>query len=157
MMQYDAAAAQCGLPRRRAMLDFRLVRHLWYFVAVAEEKHFGKAARRLGISQPPLSQQIQVLERALGVTLFDRSRKGAFLTREGSAIFNSAQSLLDHAQQVERAVRDAGRGASTTLVIGSIGTGLFDILPTVVRQARGRFPDLSVSIVEMHSADALPA
>ena len=135
-----------------AMLDFRLIRHLWYFVAVAEEKHFGKAARRLGISQPPLSQQIQILERALGVTLFERSRKGALLTREGMAIFRfRAIAARSCPAASSSAVRDAGRGASTTLVIGSIGTGLFEILPTVVRQAQRRFPDLSLSIVEMHS------
>ena len=139
------------------MLDFRLLRHLWYFLAVAEEKHFGKAARRLGISQPPLTQQIQILERALGVILFERSHKGALLTREGSAIFSSVQSLLDHARQVERAVRDASRGASTTLVIGSIGTGLFEILPPVVRAAKREFPGLSLSIVEMHSSNSLAA
>lgn len=136
------------------MLDFRLVRHLSYFVAVAEEKHFGKAARRLGISQPPLTQQIQVLERTLGVTLFERSRKGALLTREGTAILNSVQSLLEHAQRVERAVRDASRGTSTTLVIGSIGTGLFEILPPVMKEAKRQFPGLSLSIVEMHSSDS---
>lgn len=139
------------------MLDFRLLRHLWYFVAVAEEKHFGKAARRLGISQPPLSQQIQILEQALGVVLFERSRKGAVLTREGAAILNSVQGLLEHAQRLEHAVRDASRGSMSALAIGSIGTGLFEILPAVVKEAKRAFPELSLSIVEMHSSDALAA
>jgi DNA-binding transcriptional LysR family regulator len=139
------------------MLDFRLVRHLWYFVTVAEERHFGKAARRLGISQPPLTQQIQTLERVLGMTLLERSRKGVFLTREGSAIFNSVRSLLEHAGRVERAVRDASRGASSTLVVGSIGTGLFEILPRLIRLTRAQFPDVSVSVMELHSNDAVPA
>lgn len=139
------------------MIDFRLVRHLWYFVTVAEERHFGKAARRLGISQPPLTQQIQTLERVLGMTLFERSRKGVFLTREGSAIFDSVRSLLEHAERVERAVRDASRGASSTLVIGSIGTGLFEILPRLIRQTKAQFPELSLSAVELHSSEAVPA
>lgn len=139
------------------MIDFRLLRHLWYFVAVAEERHFGKAARRLGISQPPLSQQIRILEQSLGVTLFERSRKGVFLTREGAAILNSAQGLLEHAQRLEHAVRDAGAGCMSALTIGSIGTGLFEILPTVMKRAKRQFPELSLSIVEMHSSNALAA
>ncbi|BCQ63232.1 hypothetical protein PBOI14_49820 [Pseudomonas sp. Boi14] len=65
------------------MINFRLIRHLWLFLAVAEEQNFSRAAKRLGMSQPPLTEQIQVLEHALKVKLFDRSRRGAQLTPVG--------------------------------------------------------------------------
>ena len=83
------------------MINFRLLRHLWYFMAVAEERHFGHAAKRLGLSQPPLSQQIQGLERTLGVKLFERSREGTRLTREGAQILEPVRSFLDHAYRLE--------------------------------------------------------
>jgi DNA-binding transcriptional LysR family regulator len=139
------------------MIDFRLLRHFWYFLAVAEEGHFGKAAKRLGMSQPPLSQQIKVLEQSLGVALFERSRRGVRLTREGSAILASVQRFMEHAQRLQIAVDDARRGRSDIVTIGAINSALFDIMPRLMRIARERFPHLSVSMVEMKSADALTA
>ena len=96
------------------MINFRLIRHLWLFLAVAEEQNFGRAAKRLGMSQPPLSEQIQVLEQALKVQLFERSRRGAKLTPVGAAILPAVRKF---AEQLERLGGDTapplrGRGVA---------------------------------------------
>jgi DNA-binding transcriptional LysR family regulator len=139
------------------MIDFRLLRHFWYFLAVAEERHFGKAAKRLGMSQPPLSQQIQALEQSLGVKLFERSRHGARLTKEGNDIHTSVERFMEHAQRLQLAVIDARHGRSEGVTIGAINSALFDIMPRLMRTAKLRYPSLSVSLSEMKSFDALAA
>lgn len=139
------------------MIDFRLLRHFWYFLAVAEERHFGKAAKRLGMSQPPLSQQIQDLERSLGVTLFERSRQGARLTKEGSEILGPVQRFMEHAQRLQLEVLDARQGRETSVTIGAVNAAIFDIMPRLTRIAKQRYPHLSLSLSEMDSASALSA
>ena len=139
------------------MIDFRLLRHFWYFLAVAEERHFGKAAKRLGMSQPPLSQQIQDLERSLGVTLFERSRQGARLTKEGSEILGPVQRFMEHAQRLQLEVLDARQGRETSVTIGAVNAAIFDIMPRLTRIAKQRHPHLSLSLSEMDSASALSA
>lgn len=139
------------------MIDFRLLRHFWYFLAVAEERHFGRAAGRLGMSQPPLSQQIQVLEQLLGVRLFERSRQGVRLTREGAAILEPVQRFMEHAQRLQTTVDDARQGRSHVITIGAINSAVFDVLPTLIRAAKRRYPHLAISMSEMKSADALSA
>jgi DNA-binding transcriptional LysR family regulator len=139
------------------MIDFRLLRHFWYFLAVADEQHFGRAAKRLGMSQPPLSQQIQVLEQLIGVRLFERSRHGARLTREGAAILGPVQRFMEHAQRLQVAVNDARQGRSDVVTIGAISSALFDVMPRLMRIARQRYPHLSLSMCEMKSAEALSA
>jgi len=139
------------------MINFRLLRHFSYFVAVAEERHFGRAARRLGMSQPPLSQQIQVLERTLGMKLFERSREGARLTREGAQILEPVKSFLDHAQRLEMMVMDTRQGRGAGISFGAINSAMFDVMPHVLATARRRYPTLSLSLVEMDSAQALAA
>ena len=111
------------------MIDFRLLRHFSYFLAVADERHFGKAAKRLGMSQPPLSQQIQVLEKSLGVRLFERSRQGVTLSREGAAILAPVRRFMEHAQRLQQAVMDARSGRSDVVTIGAINSAMFDIMP----------------------------
>ncbi len=139
------------------MIDFRLLRHFSYFLAVADERHFGKAAERLGMSQPPLSQQIQALERALGVRLFDRSRQGVRLTREGSALLGPVRQFMEHAQRLQQVVTDARLGRSDVVSVGAIASALFDIMPRLMRLAKQRYQDLTLSLQEMKSADALAA
>ena len=139
------------------MINFRLLRHFWYFMAVAEERHFGRAAKRLGVSQPPLSQQIQVLERTLGVKLFERSREGARLTREGSQILEPVRSFLDHARRLETTVMDVRQGRGAGIAFGAINSALFDVMPHVLGTARRQYPTLSLTLAEMDSAQALAA
>jgi DNA-binding transcriptional LysR family regulator len=139
------------------MIDFRLLRHFSYFLAVAEERHFGKAAKRLGMSQPPLSQQIQVLEKSLGVRLFERSRQGVTLSREGAAILAPVQRFMEHAQRLQQAVMDARQGRGDVVTIGAINSAMFDIMPRLMRTAKQLYPRLSLSFMEMQSGDALSA
>jgi len=139
------------------MINFRLVRHLWLFLAVAEEQNFGRAAKRLGMSQPPLTEQIQVLEQALKVRLFERSRRGAQLTPEGQAILPSVRKFAAQVEQLERAVREAAAGQKGTLTIGAISSAMFEVLPPLLDRLRAAQPQLTISVREIDSAEAIPA
>jgi DNA-binding transcriptional LysR family regulator len=139
------------------MIDFRLLRHFWYFLVVAEERHFGKAAKRLGMSQPPLSQQIQVLEQSLGLKLFERSRQGVRLTAKGAEILGPVQRFMEHAQRLQNEVFEARDGRNTTVTIGAVNAAMFDLLPQVKRITKQRYPHLSLLVTEMDSATALAA
>jgi DNA-binding transcriptional LysR family regulator len=139
------------------MVDFRFLRHLWSFLAIAEERHFGKAAKRLGISQPPLSQQIQILEQALGFKLFVRSRRGAELTPEGAAILPAVRRFAEQAGQMEAAVSEARLGRSEIIHVGAITSAIVDILPAVFRIARERHPHITLALAETDSSAAIDA
>jgi len=139
------------------MINFRLIRHLWLFLAVAEEQNFGRAAKRLGMSQPPLSEQIQVLEQALKVKLFDRSRRGAKLTPVGASILPAVRKFADQLERLELAVEEAVAGQSGMLTIGAISTAMFDVLPGLIEQLKSDYPHLTVSVREIDSVEAVPA
>ncbi|KIF60351.1 LysR family transcriptional regulator [Pseudomonas fluorescens] len=139
------------------MINFRLIRHLWLFLAVAEEQNFGRAAKRLGMSQPPLSEQIQVLEQGLKVRLFERSRKGAKLTAVGAAILPAVQKFAEQLERLELAVEEAVAGQSGMLTIGSISTAMFDVLPGLIEGLKEDYPHLTVSVREIDSVEAVPA
>lgn len=139
------------------MINFRLIRHLWLFLAVAEEQNFGRAAKRLGMSQPPLSEQIQVLEHALKVKLFDRSRRGATLTPVGAAILPAVRKFAEQLERLELAVEEAVAGQTGMLTIGAISTAMFDVLPGLIEQLKHAYPQLTVSVREIDSVEAVSA
>jgi DNA-binding transcriptional LysR family regulator len=139
------------------MINFRLLRHLWLFLAVAEEQNFGRAAKRLGMSQPPLTEQIQVLEQALKAKLFVRSRRGAQLTPIGQAILPAVRKFADQMEQLELAVREATAGQTGTLTIGAISSAMVDVLPGYLERLRALHPRLTIAVREIDSAEAIPA
>ena len=140
-----------------ATINFRLVRYLWLFLAVAEEKHFGRAAERLGMSQPPLTTQIQALEEALRAKLFDRSRRGVQLTPFGMAILPAVRKWADQMERLELAVQEAVSGRSGILTIGAITSAMVDVLPPVIERMKADYPELTLSVREIDSVDAIPA
>lgn len=139
------------------MVNFRLLRHLWLFQAVAEERHFGRAAQRLGMSQPPLTEQIKALEQALGTSLFTRDRRGVRLTAAGVAILPAVRTFVDQAGRLELAVREAVAGRTGTLTIGAINAALVEDIPPLVATLRTAHPGLTVAIREIDSVEAVPA
>jgi DNA-binding transcriptional LysR family regulator len=139
------------------MINFRLMRHLWLFLAVAEEQHFGRAAKRLGMSQPPLTEQIQVLEQALKTKLFVRSRRGAQLTPVGQAILPAVRKFAQQMEHLELAVREATTGQTGVLTIGAIASAMVEVLPPFLERLRTAHPQLTISVKEIDSVDAVPA
>lgn len=130
-------------------------RHLRYFLVLAEELHFGRAARRLSISQPPLSLNIQQLEASVGARLFTRSSKQVALTAAGMAFVPAARALLDQSTQAANLARDVGRGMAGSLTIGFAGTLLYSGLPEILAQFQAQHPLLRVVLKEMSSSEQL--
>src|SRR2546430_5212165 len=112
------------------------LRHLRYFVAVAEELHFGRAAVRLSIVQPSLSQQIRQLEDELGFPLLRRTKRSVELTDAGKAFFTAAQHVLAEVQEAKRIAQRAYRGEVGRLVVGYISSSTYDLLPLILRAYR---------------------
>lgn len=125
------------------------LRHLRYFVAVAEELHFGRAARRLHIVQPALSQQIQKLEREIGVTLLARSRRRVALTPAGEAFLEEARRALTSARDAVAAARRAREGETGRLRVGYLDFAIYLLFPQILRAFRRRYPAVSLQIAEM--------
>lgn len=138
-------------------IDFRLIRQLWMFLAVAEEKHFGRAAQRLNMSQPPLTEQIKVLEQSLKLTLFDRSRRGTQLSAAGAAILPAVRQFADQVERLERVVREVASGQTGVLQVGAITSAMLDTVPAVLAGLKRDHPDLTVFIREIDSVEAVPA
>jgi DNA-binding transcriptional LysR family regulator len=128
------------------------LRHLRYFVAVAEELHFTRAALRLNMAQPPLSQQIRALEEELGVQLFVRTRRSVALTDAGHALLERSREMLATAQALPLQLQRVARGEVGLLRIGFSSTlPLTKVLRDVVADHRRSHPDVALNLREMHS------
>jgi len=133
------------------------LRHLRYFVAVAEELHFGRAARRLHLAQPPLSQQIRDLERELGAPLFARTSRKVELTPQGRIFYNEARLVLDQAARAKEKVRASQRGEFGSLSIGFGTSAIYSVMTPTIREFHSRFPEVEIRCHEMNSLDQVEA
>ena len=126
------------------------LRRLRYFVAVAEEQNFSRAAERLHIAQPPLSDQIKRFEEALGVKLFDRSSRGASLTEAGGLLLGEARRLLTQMDQTAEMVRRVGNGEVGRLTLGFVPSASNSVLPPILSKFRERYPEVQLYLQEMN-------
>src|SRR5215510_10740464 len=130
------------------------LRHLRYFIAVAEEGHITRAAERLGMQQPPLSQQIRSLERELDVQLFRRKPRGVELTDAGVAFLERARAILDQVDRAFATTRRTARGEQGRVVVGFTSSAPFHpFVPRVIRSFREASPHVSLALEESGSSE----
>lgn len=128
------------------------LRHIRYFIAVAEEMHFSRAAERLHMAQPPLSQQIRQLEQLMGVDLFQRTKRRVQLTAAGQAFLTECRLLLQQLDQAVLKAQQANRGEYGTLTIGFVSSASYSVLPKLLRQFRQTYPDVNVVLRELSAS-----
>lgn len=122
------------------------LRHLRYYVAVAEELHFGRAAGRLHMAQPPLSQQIKQLEQTLGTTLLERSTRKVELTAAGEAFLDRARGVLSQIDSAVEETRTIAAGLGGHVSIGFTGSASYDVIPALTRILREEAPELRLDL-----------
>jgi DNA-binding transcriptional LysR family regulator len=127
------------------------LRQLRYFVTVAEELHFGKAALRLHMTQPPLSQTIQAFEQQLGTALFERNRRAVALTPAGHALLPEARRLLAQADALPGLVMRAATGQAGRITLAFITSADYSVLPPFLRSYRSAYPDVQITLREATS------
>jgi DNA-binding transcriptional LysR family regulator len=133
------------------------IRHLRYFLSVAETLHFGKAAEKLKMAQPPLSQQIKKLESILGYNLFDRTTRGVKLTTVGQFFAERASNTLSKMQDDMEMARRLGAGKEGVLNVGFSGSVMFTALPKAIESYRRMRPNVELRLRELVTAEQIPA
>ena len=128
------------------------LRHLRYFIAVAEELHFGRAALRLHLSQPPLSQQIRQLEEILGHALFTRTSRAVKLTSAGEVFLERARRIMRSVEQDMEEARSVGRGEVGFLKVGFIGSSMLTRVPAVLGKYRSAYPRVRLQLHESYTS-----
>ena len=132
------------------------LRHLRYFVAVAEERNFTRAAERLHIAQPPLSRQIQQLEEELGVVLIEKGVRPLRLTEAGAFFYAHAKPLLDQVRDLRTMTQRVGK-LERKLSVGFVASTLYGLLPDIIRRYREANPEVEVTLHEMTTVEQLKA
>jgi DNA-binding transcriptional LysR family regulator len=125
------------------------LRHLRYFITVAEELHFGRAAARLHMAQPPLSQQIRQLEGELGFQLFHRTKRSVQLTEAGAVFLDECRRVMQQLDQAVQLGQQVSRGERGQLVIGFVSSAAYSVLPTLLQSFRAAAPDVSLELHEL--------
>ena len=133
------------------------LRHLKYFVAVAEELHFGRAAAKVQITQPVISDQIRRLEQELGVKLFFRTKRTVQLTEPGKIFFEEVKEILQRVEKAVSAVQKADRGELGSLIIGYTGPALYTLLPKIIRTFREYYPQVELILKEICTHEQVEA
>jgi DNA-binding transcriptional LysR family regulator len=132
-------------------------RALRYFMAVAEERHLGRAAIRLGLSEPPLTRHIQALEQELDVALFVRGARGMSLTQAGEALWRDAKGMFSLMDQAAERAQRAAKGQTGSIAIGLYGSGVFDVVPRLLTAFRATHPDVGLSFHYAQTPDQVMA
>lgn len=132
-----------------------MIKQLWMYLAVAEEVHFGRAATRLGISQPSLTEQIKILEHTLKIQLFERSRRGTQLTPAGSALLPAVQSFMHQVDTLENTVHEIIDGKTGILQIGAITASMLETIPPLLDMLAIHYPEITVYVKEIDSSEAI--
>jgi DNA-binding transcriptional LysR family regulator len=122
------------------------LRHIRYFVAVAEERNFTRAAAKLNVAQSPVSHQVRQLEREIGVKLLNRSTRSVALTYAGEVFYERVRQILVDSQDAVEAARKAARGELGALAVGFTGSATYELLPTLVRAYADRHPDVRLEV-----------
>lgn len=133
------------------------LRHLRYFVAVAEELHFGRAAKRLNLAQPPLSQQIRDLEHELGSPLFHRTSRRVELTAHGMLFLREARDILAHAERARQIVKASQQGEFGSLTLAFVTSAIYSVFTPVLREFHSQFPGVEIHCHEMATPDQIAA
>ncbi|MEM8677423.1 MAG: LysR family transcriptional regulator [Cyanobacteria bacterium P01_G01_bin.67] len=133
------------------------LRHLKYFVAVGEELHFGRAAAKVQITQPVISDQIRRLEQELGVKLFFRTKRTVKLTEPGKIFFTEAKQILERVDKAVSAAQKADRGELGSFTIGYTGPALYTLLPKIIRTFRDRYPQVELVLKEICTNEQVEA
>jgi DNA-binding transcriptional LysR family regulator len=133
------------------------LRQLRYFVAVAEERNFGAAARRLNVSQPPITRQIRQLEQELDVALFRRTYKGVELTASGDVFLEDARRILSQSRRATERSQAAQRGDLGELEVAFFGSPIYSQVPGLLRRYRAEYPDVSVQLQRLGKPQQIDA